>query len=100
MGLRTAEERAAILEAKIAHLQRRGYRVVGRTPNTAQLVQPKRFSFGFALLWLLVLGVGLIVYLLYYAGKRDKTVYLEVVDDGRLRISVNGHAPYWERAAG
>lgn len=55
---------------------RQGFRVVSQTESSAQLVKPKVFSFVWALLWFLLLGVGLVVYLLYYAAKKDKTVYL------------------------
>jgi uncharacterized membrane protein len=47
-------------------------------------VKSKKFSFLFALLWFLLLGVGLIVYLIYYAGKRDKQVYLTVDEQGYI----------------
>lgn len=53
-----------------------GYRVVSQTETSAQLVKPKQFSFVWALLWFLCLGIGLIVYLLYYATKKDQSVYL------------------------
>ena len=53
-----------------------GYRVVSQTDTSAQLVRPKTFSFVWAFLWFLCLGFGLIVYLLYYAAKKDKAVYL------------------------
>lgn len=57
-----------------------GYRVASQTETSAQLVKPKGFSFVWAFLWFLCLGVGLIVYLLYYAAKKDESVYL--VTDG------------------
>jgi uncharacterized membrane protein len=68
------------LQAHIDWYVQQGYRVVSQTEASAQLVKPKAFSFVWALLWFLLLGVGLIVYLLYYASKRDKTVYLTVAD--------------------
>jgi len=54
-----------------------GYMVVSQTPDTAQLVRPKRFSFLWALLWFLFCGVGIVVYLVHYAARRDSTVYLQ-----------------------
>jgi hypothetical protein len=58
-----------------------------RTQTTAQLVKPKKFSFIWALVWFLLFGIGLIVYLLYYWGKRDQTVYLAVDERGNIRSS-------------
>ena len=64
-----------------------GYRVMSQTDASAQLVKPKVFSFMWALIWLIVgLGIGLVLYLIYYASKKDKTVYLSVVD-GKVRTS-------------
>lgn len=60
-----------------------GYRVVSQTPTSAQIVKPKTFSFVWAFLWFLCLGIGLIVYLLYYAAKKDQSVYL-IADSGAV----------------
>jgi len=59
-----------------------------RTATTAQLVKPKQFSFIWALLWFLVFGIGILVYLFYYASMQDEVRYVEVdeygaVTDGR-----------------
>jgi len=82
---KSVEERRAILQREISRYLKRGFRVVSQTETTAQLVKPKSFSFLWAFLWLLMLGVGLIVYLIYYWSKRDETVYLEVDELGRVR---------------
>jgi hypothetical protein len=78
-------ERSAILDAEVMKYARRGYEVRSRTQTTAQLVKPKKFSFIWALVWFLLFGIGLIVYLLYYWGKRDQTIYLEVDERGKIR---------------
>ncbi len=57
----------------------------GTKVSVAQLVKPKKFSFLWAILWFLLFGVGLVVYLLYYAGKKDQTVYLEINERGRIK---------------
>jgi len=80
-GVVTPERR---LEAEVQSYVSRGFRVVSQTPTTAQLVKPKKFSFVWAFLWFLVAVVGLIVYLLYYASKRDEQVFLSVSADGRI----------------
>ena len=64
-----------------------GYRVESRTPTTAQLVRPKKVSFLWALLWFLLFGIGILVYVAYYLAKSDQTVYLEVDDEGKVRKS-------------
>lgn len=72
----------AVLQAEVSRYIQRGFRVVSQTPRTAQLVKPKKFSFLFAFLWLLVAVVGVLIYLLYYAAKKDKQVYLTVDETG------------------
>ncbi len=61
-----------------------GYQITAQTETSAQLVKPKQFSLIWALLWLLVVGVGIFVYLAYYIAKKDKAVYLSV-SDGAVR---------------
>ena len=60
------EERSAILDAVVMKYARIGYEVRSRTQTTVQLVKPKKFSFIWALVWFLLFGIGLIIYLLYY----------------------------------
>lgn len=72
----SVEEHRRLLEQQIdGHLQR-GYRVVSQTDTAAQLVRPKSFSFIWAMAWFLLCGVGVLVYVFYYASKSDDTVYL------------------------
>jgi len=66
------------LDGEIAKYQKQGYRVVWRDDERAQLVKPKEFSFWWALFWLLMLGVGIVVYLIYYAAKKDQIVSLDI----------------------
>jgi len=79
------EGRSAILDREIAKYIKRGYRVTARTPTTAQLLRPKKFSRFWALAWFLCFGVGILVYLIYYWSKRDDTLYLEIDPAGRIR---------------
>lgn len=72
------EERTGILERHIGEWVKRGYQVVSRTDTTAQLVKPKDFNFLWAILWFLALGIGIVVYLLYYLAKKDRMIYLEI----------------------
>ena len=73
------EDRSGILEKEVRKYVRQGYRVTSRTDTTAQLVKPKKFSF----FWFCV-GV-IILYLAYYMAKKDKTIYLEVDKVGRIK---------------
>jgi hypothetical protein len=74
------------LSKEIQKYVRKGYRVVHQTATTAQLVKPKGFSCFWALAWLFVFGVGLLVYIFYYLSKKDKILYLSVEGD-RVRAT-------------
>lgn len=81
----TAGERTEILEREVAKYVKRRFRVVSRTPTTAQLVKPKHFNFWlFVLLALIVLLPGLL-YILWYMAQRDEQVYLEVDAGGKIK---------------
>jgi len=80
-------ERSQELEEEIAKYMSEGFFVRQRTAYTAQLVRPKRFSFVWALLWLLVFGVGIVVYLIYYAAKQDEGRYVEVDEYGTVKAT-------------
>ena len=84
-------ERARLLEEEISEYMRDGFFVRHRTDTTAQLVKSKKFSFVWALLWLLVFGVGIIVYLIYYAAKRDEGRYVEVDEYGAVKATRQVH---------
>ena len=77
-------ERSDILSNEINKYAGIGYRVVSRTETSAQLVKPKEFNFLAALLWFLLLAVGVIIYILYYLSKKDDTVYLMVSKNGKV----------------
>ncbi len=65
-----------------------GYEVVSQTETSAQLVRPKQLSFVWALLWTLVALVGFLVYIFYHlAIKKEKTVYLTIGADGKVKAS-------------
>jgi len=66
------------LQEHITWYVKQKYRVVSQTDTSAQLVKPKSFSFVWAFLWFCLAVFGLIVYLIYYAAKKDQQVYLYV----------------------
>lgn len=78
-------ERKQKLEREIKKYIRKGYRVTYQTDTSAQLVRPKKFSFLWAFLWLLALGIGIIVYLIYYAAKRDDEIFIEITETGKVK---------------
>ena len=75
------------LQAHIDWLVRKGFRVLSQTGSAAQLVRPKVFEFGWALLWFLLIAFGVLVYIFYYLSKKDETVYLSVQPDGSVRMT-------------
>ena len=77
-------ERSEILSNEIAKYARTGYQVVTRTETSAQLIKPKEFSFVAAVLWFLLFGIGLLIYLFYYMAKRDQAVYLVISKQGLI----------------
>ena len=82
----TIEQRRAILQQEINKYVKQDYRVVSQTDTTAQLVRPKKFSCLIALLALLIVVIGFIIYLIYYVAKRDDQIYIEVDENGKVRI--------------
>jgi hypothetical protein len=80
-------ERSRALEEEIAQYMHDGFFVKQRSATTAQLVRPKKFSFIWALLWFLLFGIGIIVYLIYYAAKQDEGRYLEVDEYGAIKAT-------------
>lgn len=75
-----------ILQAEIARRTTQGWEIVSRGATEAQMRRPKRFSFGWAFLWFLLLGVGVFVYLIWHWLKAEQLAYLRVVD-GEIVVS-------------
>lgn len=76
-----------------------GYRLVNRGPDTLAMVKPKSFSF-LAFLLLLLFGiVPGILYVGWYASKRDSTVFLAQNADGSLTYSFDRPIPSTGMAA-
>lgn len=65
---------------------REGFFVRHRTATAAHLTRPKKFSFIRALLWFLLFGVRIVVYLIYYAAKQGEGRYVEVHEYGRSKL--------------
>ena len=91
------EQRTAFLDQQIRQYANRGFRVISRSETTAQLIKPKKFSFILAALGLLLGGVGLILYLLYYWSQKDQSVLIQVDPQGRV-IDSSRQVPKWRAA--
>ena len=79
------EERKAILDREVTRYVRRGFRVQSRTDTTAQLIKSKKFSLFWSVFWLMLLILPFVVYLLVYLASRDKQVYLQVDEYGKIK---------------
>jgi len=92
---------ANVLDQAIHNYMNAGWVLVNRTDQAAQLKKPKRFNWFWFLFWLLIglvaIGLPVILYLIYYAVKKDETVTLSVSKEGVLLI--NGTIPSPKPAA-
>lgn len=83
-------ERSKILDIEIQRYLGGGYRILSRTNTTAQLVKPKQFNAGIAILGALLLLIGLVIYLLAYTAQQDSTMYLSVDEQGHVTRQASG----------
>lgn len=96
----TVEQRAAILDDQIERFAWDGWRVLHRTPTTAQLTHAKRISIGAAIFWALFLLVGLLIYLLVFLSRRDPIVRLIVREDGKVEGDFGDDDDAWPKLPG
>jgi len=73
------------LQEEIARYVGRGFEVTSQTETSASLVKRKRFSFLAFILLLLLFALPGLLYVAWYAAKKDQTVFLYLEDDGRVR---------------
>jgi len=92
-GLLSETERSAILDAEVQKYVGLGYRLVSRTATTARLMKPRGFNLGCAAIGCVLLLVGLIAYLIYYASKQGSTVFLTVDERGQVQVRFTGERP-------
>jgi len=88
-GLRESE-RSRLLDAEVDRYIGLGYRLIARTPTTAQLTRPKTFDLALAIIGLLLCTIGLWIYLFYYVSKTDEAVYLTVSENGEISRQFSG----------
>ena len=99
-GVLTEAERSALLDDQLERFARDGWRVLRRAPTTAVITRPKRLSVGAAICWALFLLVGLAIYLLVFAARRDPVGRLVVGDDGRVHGDWSDGAEHWPELPG
>lgn len=75
------------LQKEIQRYVKQGYQVISQTSTSAQLVKPKKFSCLIASLSFLLVGIGLIFYLFWYASQKDTILYLQVDESGRVKTT-------------
>jgi ABC-type Fe3+ transport system permease subunit len=80
----------AALQQKISDYVGRGYTVAAQSANNATLLKPKRIGIGWAILWFLLAGIGVLVYFAYHMwGKKQEQVFLSVDDKGTVSIATS-----------
>ncbi len=79
------QQRRDILQREISAYVRRGFIVQSQTDTTAQLIKRKKFSLLWAIIWFLLAVFPFVIYLIWYAAKRDESAYLTVDETGRVR---------------
>ena len=87
-------DRGALLDAEIDRYIARGYFVASRTTTAVQLVKPKAFNLGCALLGFLFLFAGLLLYVLLNVAERDTRLYLSVDEHGVIHRQSFGELGY------
>jgi hypothetical protein len=85
-GLLGEAERTAILEREMRPLLERGFRVISRTPTSAQLVKPNQLTCGEIVIGVLTIGILLVVFVL----RKEQTIYISVDEGGRAHVTTGG----------
>ena len=79
------EDRQQILQREIVKAVKDGWQVTTQTATSATLTRKKKFSWIWFILWLLLAIVPALVYLLYYATKKDKSMVIQVGPTGNVK---------------
>jgi hypothetical protein len=86
-----------VIDKSIQNYVAAGWILMSRTENVAQLRKPKKFNWVWFFIWLTVgmvaIGLPLILYLIYYAVKKDEIVTLSVDESGQLLVNGQTLAP-------
>lgn len=68
------------LDNLISRYTRKGFKIVSRTQTTAQLVRDNKFSCLIASVTFLFFAIPFFIYLFWYLSKREKTIYIQIVN--------------------
>lgn len=79
-------DKRSILDQEILKYAQKGYVLQTQTDSSAQLKQPKEFSWGWFIVITILSGITLFwIYPLYFlVAKKDKNLYLQVDDNGNV----------------
>jgi uncharacterized membrane protein len=78
------EDRQQVLQREIAKAVKDGWQVTTQTTTSATLTRKKKFSWIWFIIWLLLALVGGLVYLVYYATKKDESMMIQVGPTGKV----------------
>jgi len=82
------EARRAVLQSKLMDASRDGWRITSQTDTTAQLYKPKSFNWAVAVVGgVLTAGILTLLYLVEYGMKKDQTAFIEVDEQGQLKVT-------------
>ena len=70
---------------------REGYRVTSQTDTSIQLVKQKKFSCLIATLLFLFFAIPFFIYLFMYMGKKEKTIYIKLIEGDEPYIRITGY---------
>lgn len=88
----------ADLDQAVAEYVADGYVITSRTPGMVQLTKKKQFSVALAIFLLILMVLPFIIYLLAYAGEKDKVVTLTAQPDGTIKVVGDGKERVWAAA--
>lgn len=78
------EDQQQVLQREVANAVKQGWQVTTQTTTSATLSRKKKFSWIWFILWLLLAFVGGVVYLIYYATKKDESMMIQVGPTGKV----------------
>ncbi len=79
-----------LLEQSIVNYTTTGWMLISRTDRMAQLKMPKKFNWLWFLFWVFLsffVGFPFIVYLIYYAVKKEPVITITRTADGKVNVA-------------
>jgi Mn2+/Fe2+ NRAMP family transporter len=75
----------------VTRFVREGYRVTSQTDTSIQLVKQKKFSCLIATILFLFFAIPFFIYLFMYMGKKEKTIYIKLIEGDEPYIRITGY---------